>query len=91
MHEEITHNDLESKWMVLVQIYQQNSPQGSNWSVKKPKMDGQLLTRGWLGSKMVKLENRWHHLISYPRNPLDMNVQSFFLNKIILIKIIYHH
>ena len=45
---------------------------------KKAEMDGQLLIRGWLRSKMVKSKNRWHHVISYPRNPLDMNVQPFF-------------
>ena len=43
---------------------------------KKAKIDDQLLTRGWLGSKMVKSKNRWHHVISYPRNPLDMKSYS---------------
>ena len=83
MHEEITYNGQESKWMILVQRYQQNSPQGPNWSVKKLKNGRSIINQGLVRVKNGQIEK--------PLAPRDFLPEKPPRYEIILIKIIYHH
>ena len=69
--------------VVLVQRYQQNSLQGSNWSVKKLKNGRSTIDQGLVRVKNGQIEK--------PLAPRDFLPEKPPRYKIILIKIIYHH
>ena len=85
MHEKITYNGLESKRMVLIQRYQQNSPQGSNWSVKKLKNGRSTIDQGLVRVKNGQIEKPLAPRDFSPQKPPRYRFSARFLKIEILL------